>query len=393
MDRNIRLYPWFKFVQQLVFWQAIWFLYFENHLSAAEAILLYVVSDIATTVLEVPSGYMSDRIGRKFTLVAAAVCGVAATTLLIFAVGFMQFVLANVLLAAGAAFASGTDSSLLYESLQAEGRAEEIEAAELSAWRYSFSALALSALTGGLMALYDDVIPYVATALSAIALLAVTCLFDETPHKKRVSHGQNLRILVTQLTQPTLVWILCLTLLMYVFSHIPFVFGQPFIREALENMGYAAQTPVISGGVTFTMMVVSLGTSLIALPLRNRLGLPGILLCAFGMQIALTAALATSNSLFVIGLLFFRMVPDSLSQPFIRARIQPLLQDGTRATYMSVQSLAGRILFAATLSIAAMRSGDADMAYADMQIILAVYAGLGLVFLAALVGTARKAKV
>jgi len=68
MNRNIRLYPWFKFVQQLIFWQATWFLYFETHLSAAEAILLYVVSDISTTALEVPSGYMSDRVGRKFTL-------------------------------------------------------------------------------------------------------------------------------------------------------------------------------------------------------------------------------------------------------------------------------------------------------------------------------------
>ena len=87
------------------------------------------------------------------------------------------------------------------------------------------------------------------------------------------------------------------------------------------------------------------------------------------------------------------MVPDSLSQPFIRARIQPLLQDGTRATFMSVQSLAGRLLFAATLSIAAMRSGEAAIAYEDMQIILTVYVGIGIVVLAGLIGTVRRAGV
>jgi len=128
--------------------------------------------------------------------------------------------------------------------------------------------------------------------------------------------------------------------------------------------------------------------------LRKKLGLPGILLFAFGMQVALTAALATSNSLFVIALLFFRMVPNSLSQPFIQARIQPLLQDGTRATYLSVQSLAGRLLFAATLSIAALRTtAEATMPYSDMQVILAIYAELGLVLLVALARTARSAKV
>jgi MFS family permease len=394
MQRNIALYPWFKFFQLLLFWQATWFLYFESHLSAAEAILLYVIADVSTTVLEVPSGYMSDRLGRRLTLMAAALCGVAATVLLVVGEGFTQFALANVLLGAAGAFASGTDGSLLFESLKAENRTAEIEAAELKAWRFGFTALALSALTGGALALYDDVLPYVATAIAAAVLLFITAFFREPPHVQPANHRDNLRALGTSLAQPTLFWLLCLTLVMYVFSHIPFVFGQPFIREALATAGHAAQTPLVSGGVTFAMMVVSVAVSLVALPLRRTLGLPGILLLAFGMQVALTAALAISNSLFVIALLFLRMVPNSLSDPFVRARIQPLLQDGIRATYLSVQSLAGRLLFAATLSLAAMRSTDnATLAYADMRIILAIYAAFGLIFLVALSCTARRAKV
>lgn len=394
MNRNIAIYPWFKFIQSLTFWQATWFLYFENHLSASDAILLYVVYDIATTAFEVPSGYMSDKIGRRLTLLAAGISGVAATLLLVFGAGFVQFAIANVFLGASAAFASGTDSSLLYESLNATDRKDEIEAAELKAWRYSFVALALSALTGGALAVYDDILPYIATAVSAAVLLGVTTLFQETPHAARTSHREDFKALASSLAQPALLWLLCLTLLMYVFSHIPFVFGQPLIREALTAAGYASQTPLVSGGVTFSMMAISVIVSLIALPLRQRLGLPVTLLLAFAMQIGLTAALASSNGLFVIALLFFRMVPDSLSQPFIRARIQPLLQDGTRATYVSVQSLAGRVLFAVTLSFAAGRAtGDVPLPYADIQVILASYAALGLLLLAALAITIRKAKV
>mgnify|MGYP003564626886 CR=1 FL=1 len=70
---NVPLYRWSRFLRNLLFWQAVWFLYFQNSLSAAEAILLYAVYDVATTALEVPSGYMSDRIGRRFTLLASAV--------------------------------------------------------------------------------------------------------------------------------------------------------------------------------------------------------------------------------------------------------------------------------------------------------------------------------
>ncbi|MEP2557298.1 MAG: MFS transporter [Rhizobiaceae bacterium] len=390
----MNIFPWFKFVQSLTFWQATWFLYFENHLSAAEAILLYVVYDISTTILEVPSGYMSDRLGRRLTLLAAAVCSLGAMLLLITGNVFAQFILANFLMGASAAFTSGTDSSLLYESLNAEGRKTEIEEAELRAWRFGFSALAISALLGGVLAIYDEVFPYGANALTAVILLAVTTLFREPPHAERAPHRENLRALGQNLIQPTLLWLLCLTLLMYVFSHIPFVFGQPFIREALTGAGYAAQAPLVSGGVTSIMMLVSVAVSMVALPLRKRLGLSTTLLVAFGLQIALTAALATSNGLFVIGLLFLRMVPDSLSQPFIRARIQPLLQDGVRATYFSIQSLAGRILFALTLSLAAVNTtNDAPLPYGDMQVILALYACGGIVFLLLLGLSAGRAKV
>jgi MFS family permease len=394
MHRNIALYPWFKFAQQLLFWQATWFLYFEAQVSAAGAILLYVIGDLATTVLEVPSGYMSDRLGRKVTLLTAGVSGLAGAALLVVGGGFAQFALANALLGAAWAFASGTDSSMLYESLKAEDRADEIEAAELRAWRFSFCGLALSAIVGGALAQVEARLPYVATAIAAGVLLTIIAMFREPPHARLESHRDNLAAIRASLVHPTLRWLLCLALVMYVFSHIPFVFGQPFIREALAKAGYAIQAPLVSGSVTFLMMLISVLVSLVALPLRKRLGLAGILMLAFGMQVLLTGALAVSNSLFVIALLMLRMVPESLSQPFVRARILPLLPDGIRATYFSVQSLAGRLLFAVTLGLAAAESPDGTaMPYADMQVILGAYAVFGLVVLVALGVSARRSRV
>ena len=394
MQRNIAIYPWFKFIQQLLFWQATWFLYFEARLSAAEAILLYVVADLATTALEVPSGYMSDRLGRRKTLLAAAIAYVLATGLLVVGEGFAQFALANVLLGAAWAFASGTDSSLLFQSLRAEGRESEVEAQELKAWRFSFAALALSALIGGALALYGERLPYVATAVAAFGLLFLTFLLREPPSTPHLGHRENLRAIGASLAHPTLLWVLVLWLATYTFSHIPFVFGQPFIREAMTAAGYGAETPLISGVVTFLMMSLSLGVSLIAPALRRALGLPGILLLALAMQVGLTAALALSNSLIVIALLLLRMVPDSLSSAFMLARIQPLLPDTVRATYLSLQSLAGRVVFSAALTLAALYApADAAIAYGDMQVILFAFSALGVVLLATLAATVRRAGV
>lgn len=378
--RNIALYPWFKFLQNLLFWQATWFLFFQSELSAAEAILIYVFYDIATTVLEVPSGYLSDRVGRRVTLIVSALAGLGSALMQAFGEGFLVFALAQVALGAHIAFASGTDSSLLYESLEAEGRSGEVEAQEVRAWRFTFAGLMVSAVAGGAMAIYGLRLPYVATAVALALLVVVALRFREPPVEPETDDSAygRMEALKAALKEPVLAWLFCLSLLMYGYSHLPFIFGQPFILNALAGLGLAGEAPVVSGVVTAVMMGVSILTSWAAPGIRARLGLAGILLVAFGLQIAIAAGLAATASALAIALLLMRMVPDALARPFILARIQPMLRSGMRATYLSIQSLSGRIFFAATLFLASTSASEVNqMPHEDIRMILAAYAGFG----------------
>ncbi len=389
-NRTIALIPWYQFLNSLLFWQAVWFLYFQANLSGAEAIILYSVYDISVTVLEVPSGYFSDRIGRRFTLLLSTLCSVAGCLVLALGGSFGLFALGQALIGAGSAFKSGTDSSLLYESLEIAGRADEVEVQEVRAWRFSLAGFALSAILGGAMSMWSASLPFFATALS-FALAAVLVLaMSEPPRKAHEALRGQLATLKTALLHPVLAWLFTLSVLMYGFSHLPFVFGQPFILTALEGWNLAADAPLVSGAVTGAMMLISVLASLVALRLRRALGLPLLLLCAFGLQIALVGALAASTSTLVIGVLLLRIVPDSLASPFILARIQPLLKDGTRATYLSLKSLGGKVLFAATLMFAATSASNAGLLPADdLQRILGWYTIGGLICIAALAITAR----
>lgn len=390
--RNVRLYPWFKALQNLMFWQAIWFLFFQSELSAAQAILIYVFYDISTTVLEVPSGWFSDRFGRRLTLIISGVAGLAAAVMQAVGETFLIFAAAQIALGTHIAFASGTDSSLLYESLDAEGRAQEVEAHEVRAWRFSFAALMISAVLGGAMALYGLRLAYVATAASFAILLIVTFMFIEPPEQRVTEGGELARAaaLKTALTDPVLTWIFVISLLMYGYSHLPFIFGQPFILNALAGVGLEGQAPLVSGTVTAIMMAISILTSWFAPAVRRKLGFAGILLLAFAMQIGIAAGLAATASVFAIALLFLRMVPDSFSTPFIRARVQPLLPSQTRATYLSIKSLAGRVFFAASLFLASTSASDVGrMAHSEIRMILAGYVAFGLLALMALAWAAR----
>ena len=389
--RNIALFPWFKAFQNLMFWQAVWFLFFQNTLSAASAILLYAVYDVATTILEVPSGYMSDRVGRRPTLIVAACAGVAGMALLVTGHSFAAFAAGQVLLGMSSAFVSGTDSAVLYESLVRLDRQDEIEAQELKAWRFGFGALAFSAAAGGLLTLVDVRLPFAASLLAMTGMLTVAVLLREPGGiADRISERARFAGLMKTFRVPVLAWLFALSVAMYAFSHVQFVFGQPFIQDALDASGYAAETPVVSGMVSAAMMVLSVATSVVARALRRGFGLSNLLLFAFGLQVALIGLLAITNSVAAIALLLLRMVPDALSRPFVLARIQPLLDSGNRATYLSMQSLAGRLVLAASLLWAASASSEsASMVHSEIEVVLGSFAAAGVIALAVFFLTRR----
>lgn len=379
MARNVVLFPRFRFLQNLLFWQATWFLYFQQELSAAEAIVLYVIFDLTVTVLEVPSGYMSDRLGRRVTLLVSGVYFLIGLVFLSIGDSFAVFAAGQLMLGAGIAFSSGTDTALLYQSLVALGRANSMEKETVRAWRAAFMALALSALIGGSLAFISPRLPFVAAAVTMLATLWVTWQFTEPQVTAPApSERARMQFLVSRFRNPALMWIFALSVTMYVFSHVPFVFGQPFIAETLGQFGVSELAPLLSGTVTALMMGFSLLVSLAAPRLRARLGLAGILLLAFTVQVGLVGALAASGTFVAIAFLLARMVSDSLSTPFIQAHLQPMLGDEIRATFMSVKSLAGRVVFAISLSLAAVSTTIIDeMPMADIKYILGWYTVAG----------------
>lgn len=395
MQRNLAVYPWFKFAQSLLFWQAIWFLYFQQELSPAAAIAMYAIYDISVTVLEVPLGVLSDRIGRRRTLIASVLTAAAGSALLALGDTFLVFALGQALIGAGAAFASGTDSATLYESLAALGREDEVEAQETRALRFSLWGFALSAVTGGAVALWSFEATFWGAALALLVGFALALRLAEPPHAgPQVETAGQMTALRAAAVHPVLRWIFVLAVVMYGFSHLPFVFGQPFIAAALTDVGLGDETPLVSGAVTAVMMGLSAVASLFALGLRQRIGLTAILLLAFGMQIGLIAVLTLTQSWLAIAVLFLRIVPDALSGPFIMGRIQPLLRDSVRATYVSLQGLVGKLVFSFSLLIAAGSTSEIGvLPYDDIRQILGWYVAAGFVIWMGLLLTARKAGV
>lgn len=116
--RNIRLLSWHAFFLDLRFFAAIYVILFAQ-VSGSYALALSVLSItmVAAGLLELPTGLLSDRIGRKPLIVAGALFSVLATSLYAAAPSFAVLALGGVAEGVQRACFSGNNEALLYETL------------------------------------------------------------------------------------------------------------------------------------------------------------------------------------------------------------------------------------------------------------------------------------
>nr|MCH9683279.1 MFS transporter [Deltaproteobacteria bacterium] len=231
MERNLRLYPHYQTARALSFWLPVFFLYFNSRLPAEQVLVLEAIYYAGVVALEVPSGYLSDRLGRRPTLVISTVAWTAGYLALAFAPTFEVFVVGQLLLAAGMAFNSGTDGALLYDSLIACGRGDELARHEGRAQARALLAMGGSALIGGAIATVDLRLGHLLSAGgTAVALgLALAMREPPTPDGRAEAPIGQLRSVVERLRQPALAWVFVFAVGMTVFNHLPYELAQPYL--------------------------------------------------------------------------------------------------------------------------------------------------------------------
>lgn len=355
LQLNIRLYPWFRAASSGHAWITVFFLYMSQSLPLEQVIELSAVYYLSVFVLEVPSGYFSDRIGRRSTLLIAAGALIGSYSCFIVGAGFWWFAAGQFLLAAGIAMQSGTDTAFHYDSLRALGREHEYARREASAEQWGLVMLALATLSGGLLGLLDLRLAYVFSLLSASVMALLVWRFTEPKHgDETIALPQSFVTVVLscigRLRDPLLGWIFLVVIMLYAMAHIVYEFYQPYITLLqLPLLEASTHAPLISGLViSISMFGGALGARA-SISWQSRLGLVGLLAAASFIQLGLVAAMAIAMSPAVLALVSLRNFPMALVHAPVRAAIAPRITRQQRATYLSLQGLAERLFFALLL--------------------------------------------
>lgn len=83
------------------------------------------MGSMAGFILEIPSGYISDKMGHKMALIVSKALMVLSTLFFLIAKGIPFLVLGSVFFSASLAFQSGTGSAFMHETLRGLGREHE----------------------------------------------------------------------------------------------------------------------------------------------------------------------------------------------------------------------------------------------------------------------------
>ncbi|MBT7902582.1 MFS transporter [Candidatus Woesearchaeota archaeon] len=345
LTANIWKFYLFNFIDMFALFLPFIVYYFQElGLSLGKIAILQSFMAVTLFIMEIPSGYIADKFGRKNSLIISVIFQVISIALLYFATGFSMLIVSHIFLGICISFASGADSAFLYDTLLLLKREKEYKKIDGKAKFFGEIAVIFSSVIGSIIVMFGIKITILLTLVGHIFLVFLTFSFTEPPRTKLAKIGsltikkefsQLLSIVKKSLHNKKLLGLFVYSFIVLGVSNTIFLMYQPYFRETA--------LPLNSFGIIFA--IFSIFTALASLKahyLEEKLGVFKSLLI---MPLFLVAALIFSSIFFVWwGFIFFAL------RELVRGFIFPVLGDYTnkitqskeRATVLSVGSMFSR---------------------------------------------------
>ena len=202
LRRNLVLIRWMAFSWMFLILMPVIVPFFKSvGLKDGEVFLVQAIFSGAVALLEVPTGYVSDLLGRKRTLVLAGLLHGVSFSMLPFVHGFGGIVAFELVAALAVSLYSGTDVALQYDSAEALG---EFEGRRKGLGRRLFwmqSGETLAALVGGWLVLRNlETVAFWNAVVGWVPFIAALFLMDvKIKRMDAGTHRENFARIVHEL--------------------------------------------------------------------------------------------------------------------------------------------------------------------------------------------------
>lgn len=346
---NIRILFAFRFFSSLIPAYVIERLFWEERgMTIQMVVYAEIIYALTIVLLEVPTGMMADRWGRKRMMVASALLGCSEFVILLFATEFWHFAVVVFLAGIGRSASSGSENALLYDTLQLQGKASSFEKQLGRLNACDLAAAILAALSGSwLAARFDLELNYWLSFGSALIALMLSMLLaepaaaeggegaaagDKMPFKRYVT--ESLRFF-RQNPDVRLV----------VLSGMVTGTAMVYLYEFWQLYANRLEVPVVFfGALSTAIMLLQLPGSLLAHALAERIGRRTLLIGITAVFAIGFAYAAVSRDVAGMAAMLVVCLFSGVMEPVVSGYLHHRTGSATRATIDSFQSLGANLV-------------------------------------------------
>lgn len=257
LKKNIKLLSIFNFLIGFSLFSPLAILYFSQ-VSGSYTLgtSIFGATMLSSAIFEVPTGILSDKIGRKYTMVLGSWSRLLAYVF--YAVGFSYWwlLIGGIFEGLSRSFYSGNNDALLYNTLADENRLDSYEESQGKVSSTEQLAMGISAGLSGLIAIFSfHYLLWFSVAIQ-VALLIVSYLIIEPSFRKKlntnvIAHTKEAVILFIKNKKLRLLSIA--SIISYSTSELKWQFGSAFVATVwpLWAIGISKMLPSFGASVSF----------------------------------------------------------------------------------------------------------------------------------------------
>lgn len=334
----IKIAKWFMLYMPIIvpFYKA-------NDLGMHQLLILQSIYSVSIVLLEIPSGYFADVLGRKNTIIIGSILGFLGFLTYSISYGFVGFLIAEVILGFGQSFISGSDSAMLYDTLKEAEKEKEYSKYEGRVISMGNIAEAAAAIIGSLLTIISIRTPYYfQTGIAFIAIPAAFLLYE--PHRMELKNKMNFKdvlgiVKYALVDNKTLKWNIIYSSIIGASTLTMAYFAQAYFIEAgiqVTNFGYIWATLNVSVAIS----------ALYAYKLEKKYGqikLSFMIISFISLIYILTSQFI---SVWALSFIFIFYLVRGIATPILKDYINRLCESNVRATVLSIRNFVIRIIFA-----------------------------------------------
>lgn len=345
LSSNVRIINLTRVLRStIILWPVLTLIYLSKGISFFEIGLINSIGSIVITILEVPLGMLADKFGRKPNLILGYSLHLVFILCLSMSSSIFELIITEIIFSIATCLISGTDISIVYDSLKKDGKEEEYtEIISKNNSLVIFISIFISVISMYIYGMNAQIVYVWAFLVYFLMLVASIYIKEEKTFEERIEPN-----LESKIKQKNIFAILSrykIFILISLFSSL--------IILLVSNLSQLASPILMENGMKmeYTGYIVAISKIFSIVLLRNRSKFSNIIksnifVFLTGVIAVVLAMLLVLDSLiyWIIVICLVFSINDFL-QPIISKKINDSVNSKNRTTMLSISSLLDNALF------------------------------------------------